>query len=95
MGEEGTGEMSSRQRTTNQMFGKLQRDLVAAAHAEQQRLNDRARIAVEAEARLDQPMTRRELMTAIESVAHEYGMQGDHDSDLICNAFRKLGEALS
>lgn len=46
-------------------------------------------------ARLNDTLTRREMVDAIESVAHEYGRVGDHDSDLIANAFQKLAEALT
>lgn len=62
---------------------------------EEQELDERIERANAAEARLDETLTRREVLEAIEYVAHGYGCNGDHDSDLICNAFCKLAEALS
>ena len=82
-------------KTTHQMFGMLQRQLNENARLAQEIVTERERRAAEEEARLDEPLSRREVLDAIESVAHGYGCNSDHDSDLICNAFRKLAEAIS
>lgn len=79
----------------NIMFRQLERQLARNAEIAKEDAAERARHAEEQEARLDAPLTRREVLEAIESVAHEYGCNGNHDSDLICDAFRKLAEALS
>lgn len=55
---------------------------------------DRERRAREAEERLDAPLTRRDLLDAIESVRREYGISGTEEAELIEGAFRKLAEAL-
>lgn len=71
-------------RTTNQMFGAIERDLQRTAQAQREDQRDHER----AEARLDEPLTRREVLEAIESVANEYG-------DLIHGMLTQLGKALS
>lgn len=81
-------------KSAQQMFGKIARD---AASAEKARLDDiaeRQRRADEAEARLDETLTRREVIEAIESVANDYGCNGTQESDTICEAFRRLAVAL-
>lgn len=45
--------------------------------------------------RLDETLTRREVIDAIDQVASDYGGNGNHDLDLIADAFRKLSKALS
>lgn len=81
-------------KTTQQMFGKVARDLARQEQAMRDDAADRERRAQEAEERLDEPLTRREVLDAIETVASEYACNGDHDSMLIADAFRKLAEAL-
>lgn len=62
---------------------------------EQQDLDERcARIAAEQE-RLDENLTRREVIEAIEIVVMDYAGTGTHESDLIADAFRGLAKALS
>lgn len=58
-------------------------------------LDDRIARAQEIEARLDETLTRREVIDAIDTVAGEYGCGGTHESELIADAFRKLAKALS
>lgn len=48
----------------------------------------------EAEARSNAPVPRWELIMAINNVARHYGANGNHDSDLISNAFDGLVEEL-
>lgn len=47
------------------------------------------------EARLNETLTRREVIEAIESVANDYAQRRDHESDVICNAFQSLADALA
>jgi hypothetical protein len=47
------------------------------------------------QARLDETLTRREVVQAINRVASDYGGNGTHESDLIADAFRALARALS
>lgn len=82
-------------RTTDQMFAPVVRDLAAQERAQREDQRERERRAAEAEARLDAPLTRRELLEAIETTASDYGCAGTPESDAIADAFRKLGEALS
>ena len=80
---------------TRHPFNKIVRDLQATERAIERDVQDQARRAAEAEARLDEPLTRRDVLDALDEVANEYGCNGDHDSDLIADAFRKLKDALS
>ena len=82
-------------RTTDQMFGKVVRDMAAQERAEREDARDRARQLAEEEARLDEPLTRREVIDAVETVAFGYECSGSPQSDMIAAAFRKLAEALS
>jgi predicted phage gp36 major capsid-like protein len=75
-------------RTTKQMFGAIEQ--TAQAQREDQR--DRERAAREAAARLDAPVSRYELLKAIESVANEYDEMGHRGTGIM---LRKLVEALS
>jgi hypothetical protein len=81
-------------KTSQQMFGKVARDIARQEQSARDDAADRERRVQEAEERLDEPLTRREVLEAIESVANDYGCNGDHDSMLIADAFRKLAEAL-
>lgn len=81
-------------KTIQDMFGKITRDLARQEQAKRDDAADRERRAQEAEDRLDEPLTRRDMLEAIESVASEYACNGDHDSMLVADAFRKLAEAL-
>lgn len=81
-------------KTANQMFGKVTRDLARQEQARRDDAADRERRAQEVEDRLDEPLKRRDVLEAIESVASEYTCNGDHDSTLVADAFRKLAEAL-
>ena len=45
--------------------------------------------------RIDHVLTRRDVLAALETVASEYACSGNHDSDLIADAFRKLKQALT
>lgn len=62
---------------------------------EQRELDERIESANERELRLDETLTRREVVEAIEALANEYGCDGNHDSDLISIVFLKLAKALS
>lgn len=44
---------------------------------------------------LQKPISRMNLIEAIEKVASHYGASGNHDSDLICDAFRELASELT
>lgn len=79
-------------KTAQQMFGKVARDIAAAERAERDDQADRERRAAEAEARLDEPLTRREVLDAIESVKSRYSPY--HHSTLI-QLLDSLAEALS
>jgi len=46
------------------------------------------------EARLNETLTRRDVIEAIELVASDYAQGRNHDADLICNAFQRLADAL-
>ncbi len=81
-------------KTANQMFGKVTRDLTRQEQARRDDAADRERRVQEVEDRLDEPLKRREVLEAIESVASEYTCNGDHDSMLVADVFRKLAEAL-
>lgn len=48
----------------------------------------------DSEARDEAPISRKELIEAIEQVARQYGANGNHDSDLICDAMIALAKAL-
>ena len=52
------------------------------------------RLAEEAEARANEPVTRRELVEAIDNVGSHYALSGTHDHDLISNAFERLAQVL-
>jgi cell division protein YceG involved in septum cleavage len=82
-------------KTTQQMFGKLERDLAATARMEREEAADRQRRIDQGQARLDESVTRREILEALESVASEYGCRGFPENEAIADAFRKLAEALS
>jgi hypothetical protein len=62
---------------------------------EQQEMDEMRERVTAKQARLDETLTRREVIESIEWVMHEYSCNGDHDSDLIYGAFKKLAEALS
>jgi hypothetical protein len=62
---------------------------------EQRELDERLAQIERDQARLDETLTRREVIDAIDQVASDYGGNGTHESDLICDAFRKLSRALS
>lgn len=62
---------------------------------EERELDERIERAADIEARLDAPLTRRELIDALNEVASEYGAVGDHDSGLIYDAFRNFARHLS
>lgn len=78
-------------KTAKQMFGAA----LEWERAMREDAADRERRAADEQARLDETLTRREVIEALESVANEYGCNGNHDSDLIADAFRKLAGALS
>jgi hypothetical protein len=48
----------------------------------------------ERKARLDAPISRRDLIDTLENVANRYACTKGHDSATVCNAFRRLAEAL-
>jgi hypothetical protein len=74
------------------MFGAAARDIAATERAMKEDAADCQRRADEAEARLDAPLTRREVLDAIETVASVYSGQHGHDTrDLL----RRLAKALS
>jgi hypothetical protein len=79
-------------KTVKQMFGKVARDIAAAERAAKEDAADRERRVAEAEARLDEPLTRREVLEALENVAIEHDCSGDHN---FADAFRKLAQVLS
>lgn len=79
-------------KTTKQMFGAAVRDIAAMERAMQEDARDRNRRQEEADARLDAPLSRREVLEAIETVASAYSGQHGHDTrDLL----RRLAEALT
>jgi hypothetical protein len=78
-------------KTAKQMFAPI----VRAQQAELDDAADRQRRANEAEERLDEPLTRREVVEAIESVANEYAGSGFPEQEIICDAFAKLAAILS
>jgi hypothetical protein len=47
------------------------------------------------EARRNAVLVRHEIVDAIATVAASYGSCGTHDGDMLCDAFRKLAEALA
>jgi len=77
------------------MFRKLQRQLDADSRMMKEAEESARRKAESEQARLDEPLTRREVIGAIETVAWGYACNGDHDSDLVANAFRALKDVLS
>lgn len=79
-------------RTTDQMFSKAVRDKAAQERAEREEARERARQLAEVEARLDEPLTRREVLAAIESVKSRYSPY--HHSTII-ELLDRLAEALS
>lgn len=79
-------------KNNHRMFGGIAREMARAARAEAEDQATRERHAQEAEAHLDAPITRREVLDAIEEVAREYDAMGRNGTrDLL----RKLAEALS
>jgi hypothetical protein len=78
-------------KTTDQMFDKVARDIAAQERAVAQDAADRERYAAEAEARLDEPLTRRELLDAIESVKSRYS---PHHHSMLIEMLERLAEAL-
>lgn len=81
-------------RTTDQMFGKVLRDREAAERAQREDQADRVRRAAEAEARLDESLTRREILDAVEVIVSDYDASGTDAGTLLADAFRRLAEAL-
>lgn len=79
-------------KTAQQMFGKVARDIAAAERAERDDQLDRERRAAEAEARLDEPLTRREVLEAIESVKSRYCPR---NGTMLIRLLDDLAEALS
>jgi hypothetical protein len=76
------------------MFGKVARDIAAAERARREDEADTRRREREREERLDEPLRRRDVLDAIETIAHEYDMSGTDAASLIAAAFRRLAEAL-
>jgi hypothetical protein len=62
---------------------------------EQQELDERLAQIERDQARLDETLTRREVIDAIDFVASEYSGNGVQAHDMIADAFRKLAKALS
>lgn len=56
---------------------------------------DRERRVNEAEARLDEPLTRREVLNALETSRNHFGGSGALVQEAICDAFDRLKDALS
>lgn len=82
-------------KTTNQMFGKLARQLAAEQQGLRDEIAERQRRVDQEQARLDETLTRREVLEALENVVNEFGGAGFPENDAIATAFRKLAEALS
>jgi hypothetical protein len=62
----------------------------------EQRDNDDAlERALARESRMDEPLTRLEVVDAIENVAREYGAHGNPEAGLIRDAFRRLAVELA
>jgi hypothetical protein len=61
---------------------------------EEQEAEIRQRYIDAREERLDAPLTRRDVLAAIDEVVSEYSGSGMTDQDLIADAFRKLARAL-
>lgn len=72
------------------MFGPIVRSQQRLLQIEREENADRARRVAEEEARLDEPLTRREVVEAIESVVNEYA-----EHELLSEAFARLAVALS
>lgn len=82
--------------TADQMFRKTLRHIEADERdAIREAAADAIRRIEEQEARLHAPLSRREVLEALQIVAGQFGGNGNHDSDLIANAFRELERALS
>lgn len=78
-------------RTTDQMFGKVVRDMAAQERAEREEARDRVRQLAEEDARLDEPLTRREVLDAIETVKSRYS---PHHNSMTIELLDRLAEAL-
>ncbi len=79
-------------KTAKQMFGAVTRQLAATERAMREDAADSERRIVEEQDRLDETLTRREVIEALESVASVYSSMDGHDTrDLL----RRLVEALS
>lgn len=81
-------------KTVHQMFGKAVRDLTAMERAQREDELERQRRADEAEARLDEPVTRRELLEALEAASSKYAGSGFDEQDRIADAFAALHDLL-
>ena len=82
-------------RTAEQMFGKIARQIEADDRMLREEAARREREFEEQEARLDNPISRREVIEAIDFVVSEYSGNGVQTHDMIADAFRKLAKALS
>ncbi len=77
-------------KTAKQMFGAVTRQLAATERAVREDAADR----IEEQDRLDETLTRREVIEALESVARSY-TNGAPEAQRIADAFKELAEALS
>lgn len=82
-------------KTAEQMFGPIVRTQRAQLQAERDDAADRQRRADEAEARLNEPLTRREVVDAIREARDHFGGSGEPVQDAIYDAFARLADALS
>jgi hypothetical protein len=82
-------------KTTKQMFGKLAYEMRRDAERELEELRARQFAADAAGARLDAPISRREVLEAIREVRNHFGGNGLPEQEALCDAFDRLADALS
>lgn len=82
-------------KTAKQMFGRLAAEMRESAERDYAELAARQHAAAEAEARLDAPLTRREVIEAIRDTRDYYAGSGFPEQEIICDALDRLADALS
>ncbi len=82
-------------KTVKQMFGQIANEMRAAAERDYLELASRQHAADEAEARLDAPLTRRDVLDAIRDVRDRFGGSGEPIQEVVYDAFDRLLDALS
>lgn len=81
--------------TKSRMFHHIVQAQLTELRATAQDAADRERRLNEEEARMDEPLTRREVLSALETVRDHFGGSGEPVQEAIYDAIDRLRDALS